>query len=79
MKPMQFGMMKLTRIPYSDLERDIREAEAMGFDSAWIDDDLFSPPMRNWMSGPCWVGWRLPPSGFGWARWSPCRPFGCLR
>jgi alkanesulfonate monooxygenase SsuD/methylene tetrahydromethanopterin reductase-like flavin-dependent oxidoreductase (luciferase family) len=40
---MQFGMMKLTRIPYADLERDIREAEAMGFDSAWIDDDLFSP------------------------------------
>ncbi len=43
MKPMQFGMMKLTRLPYQDLERDIREAEAMGFDSAWIDDDLFSP------------------------------------
>lgn len=43
MSRMQFGLMKLTRIPYQDLERDIREAEAMGFDSAWIDDDLFSP------------------------------------
>ncbi len=40
---MQFGFMKLTRIPYADLQRDIQEAEAMGFDSAWIDDDLFSP------------------------------------
>lgn len=40
---MQFGLMKLTRIPYADLQRDIQEAEAMGFDSAWIDDDLFSP------------------------------------
>lgn len=40
---MQFGFMKLTRIPYADLERDIQEAEAMGFDSAWIDDDLFTP------------------------------------
>jgi alkanesulfonate monooxygenase SsuD/methylene tetrahydromethanopterin reductase-like flavin-dependent oxidoreductase (luciferase family) len=40
---MQFGMMKLTRIPYRDLQRDIQEAEAMGFDSAWIDDDLFTP------------------------------------
>lgn len=40
---MQFGFMKLTRIPYADLQRDIQEAEAMGFDSAWLDDDLFSP------------------------------------
>ena len=40
---MQYGFMKLTRIPYADLQRDIQEAEAMGFDSAWIDDDLFSP------------------------------------
>jgi alkanesulfonate monooxygenase SsuD/methylene tetrahydromethanopterin reductase-like flavin-dependent oxidoreductase (luciferase family) len=40
---MQFGFMKLTRIPYAELERDVREAETMGFDSAWIDDDLFSP------------------------------------
>jgi len=40
---MQFGFMKLTRIPYASLEREIREAEAMGFDSAWIDDDLFTP------------------------------------
>jgi alkanesulfonate monooxygenase SsuD/methylene tetrahydromethanopterin reductase-like flavin-dependent oxidoreductase (luciferase family) len=40
---MQFGFMKLTRIPYADLQRDIQEAESMGFDSAWIDDDLFSP------------------------------------
>ena len=43
MGSMQFGMMKLTRIPYRELQRDIQEAEAMGFDSAWIDDDLFSP------------------------------------
>ncbi len=40
---MQYGFMKLTRIPYADLQRDIQEAETMGFDSAWIDDDLFSP------------------------------------
>ena len=43
MTDMHFGFMKLTRIPYSELKRDIQEAEAMGFDSAWIDDDLFSP------------------------------------
>lgn len=43
MKQMQFGFMKLTRIPYAELQRDILEAEAMGFDSAWIDDDLFTP------------------------------------
>lgn len=40
---MEFGFMKLTRIPYAELERDVREAEAMGFDSAWVDDDLFTP------------------------------------
>ncbi|MEZ4505260.1 MAG: LLM class flavin-dependent oxidoreductase [Thermomicrobiales bacterium] len=40
---MQFGFMKLTRLPYADLQRDVQEAEAMGFDSAWIDDDLFTP------------------------------------
>ena len=40
---MQFGIMKLCRIPYTELRRDIQEAEAMGFDSAWIDDDIFSP------------------------------------
>jgi alkanesulfonate monooxygenase SsuD/methylene tetrahydromethanopterin reductase-like flavin-dependent oxidoreductase (luciferase family) len=40
---MQFGLMKLTRIPYADLQHDIQEAEDMGFDSAWIDDDLFTP------------------------------------
>jgi alkanesulfonate monooxygenase SsuD/methylene tetrahydromethanopterin reductase-like flavin-dependent oxidoreductase (luciferase family) len=40
---MQFGLMKLTRIPYADLQREIQEAETMGFDSAWIDDDLFTP------------------------------------
>lgn len=40
---MQFGMMKLTRIPYADLQRDAQEAEAMGFDSVWIDDDMFTP------------------------------------
>lgn len=43
MKPMEYGLMKLTRIPYADLQRDIQAAETMGFDSAWIDDDLFSP------------------------------------
>ena len=36
MTDMHFGFMKLTRIPYSELKRDIQEAEAMGFDSAWI-------------------------------------------
>lgn len=40
---MRYGIMKLCRIPYAALARDIREAEAMGFDSAWIDDDLFTP------------------------------------
>jgi alkanesulfonate monooxygenase SsuD/methylene tetrahydromethanopterin reductase-like flavin-dependent oxidoreductase (luciferase family) len=45
---MHFGFMKLTRIPYADLQRDIQEAEAMGFDSAWIDDDLFSPEYADY-------------------------------
>lgn len=43
MNPMQFGFMKLTRLPYADLQRDVQEAEVMGFDSAWIDDDLYTP------------------------------------
>lgn len=44
---MQFGLMKLTRIPYADLQRDVQEAETMGFDSAWIDDDLFTPSFAD--------------------------------
>jgi alkanesulfonate monooxygenase SsuD/methylene tetrahydromethanopterin reductase-like flavin-dependent oxidoreductase (luciferase family) len=35
--------MHLCRMPFADLARQIHDAESWGFDSAWVDDDLFTP------------------------------------
>jgi alkanesulfonate monooxygenase SsuD/methylene tetrahydromethanopterin reductase-like flavin-dependent oxidoreductase (luciferase family) len=41
--PLQFGLLTPGRIPYDGLAQYARDAEAMGFDSVWVDDDIFSP------------------------------------
>lgn len=40
---MRFGVMSFCRAPYDDLSARILSAEALGFDSAWVDDDLNLP------------------------------------
>jgi alkanesulfonate monooxygenase SsuD/methylene tetrahydromethanopterin reductase-like flavin-dependent oxidoreductase (luciferase family) len=43
MASMSFGIMSFCRAPYEDLARRFRSAEALGFDSAWVDDDILTP------------------------------------
>jgi alkanesulfonate monooxygenase SsuD/methylene tetrahydromethanopterin reductase-like flavin-dependent oxidoreductase (luciferase family) len=43
MTELRFGVMNFTRSPYDELSHRIRDAEAMGFDSAWVDDDILTP------------------------------------
>ena len=43
MSRLRFGVMNFCRSPYSDLSQRIRFAEEMGFDSAWVDDDILTP------------------------------------
>ncbi|MDQ3809330.1 MAG: LLM class flavin-dependent oxidoreductase [Chloroflexota bacterium] len=40
---MRFGMFTFCRAPFDELVRLWRAAEDLGFDSAWVDDDLLSP------------------------------------
>jgi alkanesulfonate monooxygenase SsuD/methylene tetrahydromethanopterin reductase-like flavin-dependent oxidoreductase (luciferase family) len=40
---MRFGIFNLSRAPYREIARRFREAEQLGFDSAWVDDDLLVP------------------------------------
>jgi alkanesulfonate monooxygenase SsuD/methylene tetrahydromethanopterin reductase-like flavin-dependent oxidoreductase (luciferase family) len=40
---MRYGIFSFGRIPYAALSDRIRSAEAMGFASAWVDDDLLTP------------------------------------
>ncbi len=43
MTRLRFGIGTYARIPYDGMAQYFREAEAMGFDSAWTDDDIFFP------------------------------------
>jgi alkanesulfonate monooxygenase SsuD/methylene tetrahydromethanopterin reductase-like flavin-dependent oxidoreductase (luciferase family) len=43
MSQLRFGVMNFCRSPYDALSQRIRDAEEMGFDSAWIDDDILTP------------------------------------
>lgn len=40
---MRFGIFGFCRTPYGHLAERVRQAEAMGFASAWVDDDLLTP------------------------------------
>ncbi|HET9661328.1 MAG TPA: LLM class flavin-dependent oxidoreductase, partial [Thermomicrobiales bacterium] len=43
MTGLRFGVMNFCRSPYRELSQRVSEAEAMGFDSAWVDDDVLTP------------------------------------
>ena len=40
---MRFGIFGFCRTPYGHLAERVRQAEAMGFASAWVNDDLMVP------------------------------------
>jgi alkanesulfonate monooxygenase SsuD/methylene tetrahydromethanopterin reductase-like flavin-dependent oxidoreductase (luciferase family) len=40
---MRFGIFSFGRAPYEDLSQRFRQAEELGFASAWVDDDLLTP------------------------------------
>jgi alkanesulfonate monooxygenase SsuD/methylene tetrahydromethanopterin reductase-like flavin-dependent oxidoreductase (luciferase family) len=40
---MRFGIFSFGRVPYDDLARRFRQAEELGFVSAWVDDDILTP------------------------------------
>ena len=40
---MRFGVFTFSRAPYGELARHFRVAEALGFASAWVNDDLMVP------------------------------------
>lgn len=40
---MQFGIFNFSRAPYGEIARHFRDAEHLGFASAWVDDDLLVP------------------------------------
>ena len=40
---MHFGIFSFGRSPYDELAQRFRQAEALGFASAWVDDDLLTP------------------------------------
>ena len=40
---MRFGFFNLSHTPYRDITRHFQNAEQLGFDSAWVDDDLLVP------------------------------------
>jgi len=40
---MRFGIMTFCRAPFADVVRLVRTAEELGFDSAWVDDDILTP------------------------------------
>lgn len=41
---MRFGTLSFTRAPFPDLAERWQRLEALGFDSAWVDDDLVAEP-----------------------------------
>ncbi len=43
MSQMRFGVLNFCRSPYHELVQRIRQFESMGFDSAWVDDDVLTP------------------------------------
>src|SRR5918998_2586437 len=43
MGQLRFGILSFAKAPFDDLARHWRAAEALGFDSAWVDDDLLTP------------------------------------
>jgi alkanesulfonate monooxygenase SsuD/methylene tetrahydromethanopterin reductase-like flavin-dependent oxidoreductase (luciferase family) len=40
---MRFGIFNLSHTPYHEIARYFQNAEQLGFDSAWVDDDLLVP------------------------------------
>jgi alkanesulfonate monooxygenase SsuD/methylene tetrahydromethanopterin reductase-like flavin-dependent oxidoreductase (luciferase family) len=40
---LRFGIFSMSRVPYASIRDRFRQAEAMGFASAWVDDDLLTP------------------------------------
>jgi alkanesulfonate monooxygenase SsuD/methylene tetrahydromethanopterin reductase-like flavin-dependent oxidoreductase (luciferase family) len=44
---LRFGILSFTTAPYDTLAHLWRDAEALGFDSAWVDDDLNLPRMAD--------------------------------
>ena len=40
---MRFGIMGFCTAPYEALVGRVQQAEALGFDSAWVDDDILTP------------------------------------
>jgi alkanesulfonate monooxygenase SsuD/methylene tetrahydromethanopterin reductase-like flavin-dependent oxidoreductase (luciferase family) len=40
MPPLRFGILSLARAPYEDLSHIWRSVDDLGFDSAWVNDDL---------------------------------------
>ena len=40
---MRFGIFNLSHTPYREIARHFQTAEELGFDSAWVDDDLLVP------------------------------------
>jgi alkanesulfonate monooxygenase SsuD/methylene tetrahydromethanopterin reductase-like flavin-dependent oxidoreductase (luciferase family) len=40
---MQFGIMHFCQSPYAEIVHRVRQAEALGFTSAWVNDDLLVP------------------------------------
>lgn len=42
---MRFGIMGSCTGPYDALAARVRSAEKAGFDTAWVDDDIFTPSL----------------------------------
>jgi alkanesulfonate monooxygenase SsuD/methylene tetrahydromethanopterin reductase-like flavin-dependent oxidoreductase (luciferase family) len=42
MSPMAFGILSFAAVPYEELARRFRQAEELGFASAWLDDDVLT-------------------------------------
>ncbi len=40
---MQFGVFTFSRAPYEGIAQTFKQAEALGFESAWVNDDLMVP------------------------------------
>ena len=43
MSGLHYGIMSFCTAPYEDLTRRFRAAEAFGFTSAWVNDDILTP------------------------------------
>ena len=47
MDQLRFGILSFTTAPYDELIRSWQTVEALGFDSAWVDDDLNLPGIAD--------------------------------